>query len=86
MNQDMKKQVQAVSWLDGWAVPVMLILSYILGGWLSAPAAVAVSVLLVLFLLYLSEPRRMRFKKFMIVTLLITAISYILVTLFELIL
>jgi hypothetical protein len=59
----------------------MIVLSYFFELWLSAPTAVAASVFLVFFLLYLFEPRG-NFKKFMIAALLAALISYNLAALF----
>jgi hypothetical protein len=79
----MQKQDQSIEWVDFIAIPAAAALSFVLRIWLTGPLATTLSVIVVLFVLFLLERRRMTFKKAILVILLIGLSVYPLSALFH---
>ena len=73
----MRVNNRPMSYADILAVPLMVILSFLLQMWVSAPLAVASSVFLVLFTFSLFRPRPVSYKRLILFILLISLVIYI---------
>lgn len=79
----MRKKDYHIDWTDFLAIPAAAILSYVLMKWLPRAIAMTLSVVAILLLFSLFEPRGISSKRFIVGILLVGLVVYILAAFFR---